>query len=146
MPWHIVTWPNGEWVYLEPTGYEAPLIGRHWSHGVLDCYSIIRDWYRLERGITLPDFERADEWWHKGQNLYVENFKAAGFTSVPMEELQPGDVLLMQVASRVSNHGAVYLGNNIMLHHLHRRLSCRAVFDGYYRKHCTMVLRYGGST
>ncbi|MDR3427935.1 Mov34/MPN/PAD-1 family protein [Silvimonas sp.] len=42
-----------------PSGYEAPLVGRSFHHGVLDCYSLIRDWYRRERGISLPDFERA---------------------------------------------------------------------------------------
>jgi proteasome lid subunit RPN8/RPN11 len=143
LPWHIVSWPGQEWAYMEPEGYQAPLIGRVWSHGVLDCYSLIRDWYRIERGIILPDFDRNDDWWHKGQNLYVDNFQGAGFYRVMDDQLLPGDVLLMQVLANVPNHGAIYLGDGIILHHLHRRLSSREVYGGYYRKHCTHVLRYG---
>jgi cell wall-associated NlpC family hydrolase len=126
-----------------PEGYTAPLLGRMWCHGVLDCYSLIRDWYRLERGIVLPDFTRSDEWWLKNQNLYVDNFRAAGFTRIVDEDaLQPGDVLLMQIMAPVPNHGAVYLGDGIILHHLHGRLSCREVWGGYYKKHTTHILRH----
>lgn len=142
LPWHIVNFPDPDWRYIEPNGYEAPLIGRVWSHGVLDCYTIIKDWYRIERGIELPEPERHDEWWLKGENLYVDNFKAAGFIRIIDEPLQVGDVLLMQIRSKVPNHGAIYLGDDIILHHLYNRLSCREVFGGYYKKHCVMVLRY----
>lgn len=143
LPWHIISIPQGQWAHLMPEGYTAPLLGRMWCHGVLDCYSLIRDWYRLERGIVLPDFTRSDEWWLKNQNLYVDNFRAAGFTRIVDEDaLQPGDVLLMQIMAPVPNHGAVYLGDGIILHHLHGRLSCREVWGGYYKKHTTHILRH----
>lgn len=29
--------PSEDWVRIEPTGFVAPLVGREWSHGVLDC-------------------------------------------------------------------------------------------------------------
>lgn len=145
LPWYIVSWPGLNWAECYPEGYRAPLIGRVWAHGVLDCYSLIRDWYAQERGITLPDFARADNWWRNGGNLYVENFGKAGFVVVPDGKPEPGDVLLMQVLADVPNHGAIYLGNDIILHHLHNRLSCREVFGGYYRKHCVKVLRYADS-
>ena len=58
LPWFIVSFPSGHWTELRPQGYAAPLVGREWSHGVLDCYSLIRDWYAQERGIDLPDFPR----------------------------------------------------------------------------------------
>ncbi len=41
--WHIVSFPSGEWSELIPSGYIAPLVGRQWSHGVLDCYALVRD-------------------------------------------------------------------------------------------------------
>lgn len=142
--WYIASWPGQQLEYIQPTGYQAPLVGRVWAHGVLDCYTLIRDWYKLERGVTLPDYERTDNWWRHGQNLYMENFASAGFLSVDMADMQPGDVLLMQVLANVANHAAIYLGNGVILHHLHGRLSCREVFGGYYRKHTVKVLRYGG--
>lgn len=142
LPWVILSIPNADVQTLAPEGYEAPLIGREWSHGVLDCYAIIRDWYRLERGISLPDFPRSDEWWKRGGNLYVENFEAAGFVRVDESELAEGDVILMQMGSPVPNHGAVYLGDERMLHHLQNRLSCRDIYGGIWKKHTTHVLRY----
>lgn len=146
LPWWVLGINQEDtphWAHIEPSGYQAPLVGRTWSHGVLDCYSIIRDWYRMERGVTLPDFHRNVEWWYKGENIYVENFEKAGFVRVD-DKPQHGDVLLMQVLANVPNHGAIYLDGDIILHHLHNRLSCREVYGGYYRKHTTHVLRYKG--
>lgn len=142
LPWFIVGLPDEVWEYIEPSGYVAPLIGRQWSHGVLDCYAVIRDYYQMERGITLDQFERSDEWWNRGENLYMDNFKAQGFIQISGDDLQEGDVILMRVKSTVPNHGAVYLGNNVILHHVHGRLSSRDVFGGYWLKHTAGYFRY----
>lgn len=142
LPWHIYSHPAGTWGYCEPCGYEAPILGRVFVHGVLDCYSLIRDWYKKEKRITLPDFERGVEWWRHGQNLYVENFEKAGFKRIIDEQPQHGDVLLMQILSNVPNHGAVYLEGDNIIHHLYNRLSSREVWGGYYRKHTTHILRH----
>ena len=61
LPWSIVSFPAGQWAQIKPVGYVAPLVGRQWAHGVLDCYALVRDWYAQERGIELPDFERFDD-------------------------------------------------------------------------------------
>lgn len=142
LPWHIVSVPSQQWAYMEPDGYQAPLIGREWSHGVLDCYAIIRDWFQLERGITLPDFSRHDEWWLRGEDLYMENFGSAGFTEVTQDKLQPGDVILMRIFSPVPNHGAVYLGDNQIIHHVQNRLSCREPYGIFWRNRSTHFLRH----
>lgn len=144
--WHIVSVPTGAWFSFEPENYKAPLVGREFVHGVLDCYSIIRDYYREVLSIEIPDFHRDHEWWEKGQNLYAENFRAAGFVEVNMKDLREHDVLLMQIHSKVINHGAVYLGRDTMLHHAMGRLSSREIFGGYYRKHTVKVLRHEDNT
>ena len=51
--------------------------------GVSDCYSLIRDWYRTERGIALPEFPRDWEWWEYGGDLYAMGFAEAGFVKLP---------------------------------------------------------------
>lgn len=142
LPWSIVSVPNGEWFDFLPKGYRAPLVGREWSHGILDCYSLIRDYYKETLNIDLPDFSRDYEWWLKGQDIYCDNFRKAGFEEIEFDKIRPHDVVLIQVMSPVVNHGAVYLGNDQILHHLHRRLSGREVFGGYYRKHAIKVLRH----
>jgi proteasome lid subunit RPN8/RPN11 len=145
LPWFILSFPSGQWHEMQPSGYIAPLVGRAWAHGVLDCYSVIRDWYRAERGIDLPNFDRFDEWWKRGQNLYLDNFGSAGFEAlgtVQSQDMEIGDVLLMQVASPVPNHAAIYLGDGLILHHLQGRLSSRDVYGGYWQKITTHILRH----
>jgi proteasome lid subunit RPN8/RPN11 len=146
LPWFICGIPSEQWEYLEPKGYVAPLVGRQWAHGVLDCYSIIKDWYLQERNIELLDFERSDEWWKIGGNLYLDNFEKAGFRKITKEELQEGDVILMCIYSTVPNHGAIYLGDGLILHHVQNRLSTRDVYGGYWLKNTYGYLRYEKSS
>lgn len=142
MPWHIVSLPDGAWIECSPDQPEwRPLIGRVFKHGSDDCYSLIRDWYAQERGVKLLDFDRPDDWWERGMNLYLDGFPKAGFV-VSREQPAIGDVLLMQIESPVPNHAAIYLGDDLILHHLHGRLSSRDVYSGYYRQVTTHCLRY----
>lgn len=159
VPWIIVSVRDGkveDTRVVTPTGWKAPLVGRSFFHGVLDCYTLIRDWYSREAGISLPDFERADDWWAKGENLYVENFEKAGFRRLKEgEPVKEADVLLMQVRAKVPNHAGVYIGDSALteapelhkihdafLHHLYGRLSTREVYGGYWKECTTHVLRH----
>lgn len=153
LPWHIVRVDlvdgvpaAGEVVTIEPSGYRAPLVGRQFSHGVLDCYQLIVDWYAQERAITLPQFSRADEWWNDGKSdLYTEGFPKAGFVQLPDDTApEVGDVILMQIRARngVPNHAAIYLGDGLMLHHMHGRLSSRDLYGGYYLENTRAILRH----
>lgn len=143
LPWSIYSVSMGTWRTISPSGYKAPLIGREFSHGVNDCYSLIIDFYREEYGINLLDFERREEWWNKGDDLYMENFRKAGF-EITNDAPKRGDVILMQIQSKVVNHAGIYMGDNIMMHHLIKRLSCREVFGGWYLKNTRAIIRYKG--
>lgn len=145
LPWLIVNHPVGNHVQIKPTGYEAPLVGREYSHGILDCYQIIVDYYKRELKIELPHFQREDGWWDRGDNLYMENFAKAGFVQVgdgAHDDVRLHDGLLMQVGCNVPNHAAVYVGDTLVLQHVYGRLSSRDVYGGYWRKHTTHVLRH----
>lgn len=143
LPWHILSWPAEDLRTIEPSGYRAPLVGRQFAHGVLDCYTLIRDWYQREPGITLPEFQRRDDWWKHGEDLYMQHYGEAGFVAVSQDQPgQVGDVILMQLRAPVPNHAGVYLGDGLMLHHLHGRLSSRDVFGGYWQEITRCILRY----
>ena len=148
-PWLIVhvSIPDGgdepvatEIYQFEPKGFQAPLIGRKFVHGVHDCYAIVRDFYERERGIDLPDFERMDKWWERGETLYMDHFAECGFEEItgPME---PGDVILMQSRSSTPNHAAVYVGNGRIVHHFYGRLSTRDIYGGYWREITRLIIR-----
>ena len=142
LPWFIVN-PNTEaWGGCEPTGFELPYVGREFSFGVIDCYTLVRDWYKKELGVDLRDYERRDKFWDRGENLYLDNFAAEGFRKIPVDEVQRGDLLLMQLVSPLPNHAAIYLGDQQILHHVQGRLSSRDLYGGYYGKSTACALRH----
>lgn len=164
LPWHIVSVYKdageepriGEWYSFEPSNYEAPLVGRTFHHGDLDCYGLVRDFYHREMGIDIPDFERPDFWWEKedGGELYLDQFEKAGFRVVT-GDLQLGDGILMQYRSDRTNHAGVYLGEttlasqpdlppvpSALLHHAMPRLSERVPYMGYWKNITRLVVRH----
>ena len=141
MPWYILSWPEGDLRYLEPRHGRRPLVGRPYVYGALDCYSLVQDWYQAERGVDLARFPTEDRWWEQGdQDVLMESFRAVGFAEVA--EPAHGDVILMQVGAPVTNHCAIYLGDNMMLHHMPGKLSGREVYGGYWRERTRLYLRY----
>lgn len=155
LPWLIVAvWKQpedavphvvGDYAF-EPTGYEAPLLGRQFFFGVLDCYTLVQDWYKREQMIDLPHFERRDEFWKNNASqidLYAQ-YGDAGFAEVPAgEPLRVGDVILMQIRAPFANHAGVYVGNGKMLHHLSRKLSTLEVYPRSYWQDVTRrIVRY----
>lgn len=145
IPWGIIA-TDGEnfsdLVWMDESVI-APLEGRPFVHGVWDCYGLVRDWFRLERGITIPNFPRGMEWWEKGANHYEENFEKAGFVEISRDEIQPGDCAMYQVRSPVINHAAVITGSNEIMHHLFHRYSGRDDFHKWERLVAKYV-RYKG--
>ncbi len=144
LPWVIVNYPAGHYTITEPSGYVAPLEGREFSHGVLDCYTLVRDYYQRTLGITLKDYARPHNWWLRGMDLYRDNFADTDFIEVTDGSLpQLHDFLLIQHASPVANHGAIYLGaSNEILHHVWGKISGRSPYGGYWRKATRSVLRH----
>lgn len=145
LPWLIVNHPTGAAHWFEPTGYSAPLLGRVFVHGVLDCYALIRDWYQRELGVQLLDFVRSEDWWLKGENLYGDNFARAGFVPVEMSALRRGDMIVMRIRAPREcdgNHAGVYLGDQVILQHLQGRLSSRDVYGGWFIKNTTHCMRH----
>jgi len=165
LPWHIVAVGQDagedaptvrDWYSFVPSGYRAPLVGRSFHHGTLDCYGLVRDFYARELAIELPDFERPDDWWEKPDTgeLYLDNFEVAGFVRAS-DGPRYGDVILMQYRSERTNHAGVYLGDaalrtqpdlhfipDALLHHAMPRLSERVLYAGYWQDITRMVVRH----
>lgn len=140
LPWVIMSYPDVDMSVTYPE--ETPLIGRPFVHGVTDCWSLVRDFYKQEYNIHLRDYEREDEWWMKGQDMYIENLDEEGFIEITREQLQIGDVLFMQLESPVTNHAAVLVDDGIILHHLYGRPSAKGRYGGYWIDRTTRFLRH----
>ncbi len=143
--WYIVN-PNTEkWTITKPNGYKLDYIGRQFSHGVVDCYSLVRDFYKREFNINLTDYYRKDKWWEGEENLYIDNFAKEGFKEIPLKQIKYGCVILINLESNKANHAAIYIGkenkdNNKILHHVQGRLSGIDTYDGYYLINTSKVL------
>lgn len=142
LPWIIVGWPSTMIHQMEPSGYVPPIIGRTFCHGVLDCYSLVRDYYKQELGVELKDYPRQERWWMKGEALYLDHYEEEGFRQVPLSDICTNDLLLMQRRASTPNHGAVYVGNSQIVHHVEGRLSTREVYGGYWQQITTHALRH----
>lgn len=142
VPWLIVNYPTQQHEWLLPSGYVAPLEGRTYTFKILDCYTLVRDYYERMFGITWATLPYEEEWWLNGKNHYVEGFESGGFIQVKEADMREHDVVLMQVTSPVPNHAGVLLADGTMLHHPYGGLSCRRPYGGYWRKHTTHVLRH----
>lgn len=161
VPWGIIK-TNGEQA-LDPVFWGdslpiVPLIGRPFIHGVYDCYSCLRDTFRLgkekleEQAVTkhwpfdpidLPEVPRDDCWWDSDKDFYKDMFKEIGWVEIPMEEMKPGDGFLIKIRSKKLNHAGLYIGNNLILQHLPGKSSTRQPF-GIWGRGADMYLRYEG--
>ena len=123
-------------------GQTPSLYGRQYLHAVTDCYSFVRDFYAQELSIVLTNYIRKDHWWDRGENLYMDNYGQEGFRKIPLSEVRYGDLLVMSIGSTVANHGAIYLGNNKVGHHLTDRLSSIDVYGNFLRDRTVLCLRH----
>lgn len=142
LPWLIVNWPVGHYYVLEPCGVEIPLLQREFCYGVLDCFALVRDYYRTRLNIQIPDFQRPTDWSQCRESPVLTNLADAGFELVPQDRLNMHDVLLMKCRAPVVNHLAVFTGGVSILQHLRDRLSEVGVYDGYWRKVTVAVARH----
>lgn len=160
VPWGIIV-TDGERA-SEPTLWGdqlpiAPLIGRDFMHGVHDCYSLLRDAFRVGKiGMAaqempewphdpyqFPEVPRSDGWWNlEGEDLYSAYFEKTGWRQISVGEARPGDGFLMTIgATEKLNHAGLLVGNNLILHHLPTRPSRREP-AGIWARGAKMWLRW----
>lgn len=126
---------------LTPSGFEMDYLGRPYIFGVFDCYSLIVDYYRREFDIVLGNYPHIDNWANLGHNFFAESYEKEGFIRLIDQAPTAGDLFLIQSGATVPNHVAIYLGDEIIMHQTHGRLSRRDIYGGYWQKHTTHHLR-----
>jgi len=134
-----------------PLFHDGQHVPRDFIHYASDCYALLQDYYGA-LGWKLQDMPRCWEWWKDPDqhgSLYLDNLESQGFevvTTDPSEIpalVQPHDAYLLAIRSKVPNHGGVYLGDGLVLEHLHGRLSSRQPL-ARIQKHITHLVRWKG--
>lgn len=132
LTWLIMDGQKNVGIY-NPTGYIPPLEGRVFHYGVIDCYTLIKDYYKLTFNIEISDFERYTEnWWNDYGTNFEEYYTKEGFIPFDISSIKEHDLLVMCIGSPHPNHYGIYLGNSTMLHHAAGRLSCKEKVTKYY--------------
>lgn len=144
-PYFIYSIEHDHWELLEPSGWKAPsLIGRKFIWGKYDCWSIISDWYLETKKIKLMNWKRPKRIKDFIQNPEFEKaLPLGGFQKQESNKnIKVGDVLLFQSVTGNLDHVAVYIGDNMILNHNIKALSCRELFDLRYQQALRGVYRY----
>ena len=144
-PYYIYSFEQKNWSQINPSGWKAPsLIGRRFIWGKHDCWSIIHDWYKETKNIELMQWERPKKIKHFLANPEFEKaLPLGGFVKQKNNEnIEVGDVLLFKSVTGNLDHVAVYIGDNMILNHCIKTLSCRELFDLRYQQALRGVYRY----
>ena len=133
-----------ETLLLEPSGFMLDYVGRPYHYGLIDCYTLSVDYFKREFGIALPPLRstRDTKFWEHDDPVMERSFTEAGFERVEGSPARRGDLFLIQVGGKVANHVAIYIGDDMILHHCADRLSNRAIYGGFWHKHTTHHLRH----
>lgn len=120
------------------------LLGIPYLDGKDDCYGLVRRYYHTEYGLILRNYARPIGFDKAGLSLLSDHFSKEGFVvvNIPLNQLQPGDAVLMAIASHTANHVGVYVGEGQFLHHLYRRPSELSPLDDRWKARVLYVVRH----
>ena len=131
----------------------APLTGRRWVTSHQNCYTLIKDWYKIHRGIELGHYylHSTDAPQQAGWNDFEESIASEGFKLVShsaCDEILTGDLVLFKLGRTVnSNHiGVIHdAEKNLLMHHPGSQVSLAEPYGKLLRRTTHQVWRYVGS-
>ena len=130
LPFYICNPETKQWNYFEPSGYKAPLLGRKWTWGSADCWTLVIDYF-AEKGLEVKNWERpkrSEEILTNG--IFERLIPKSNFVPVD-DEIQVGDLLLHKFKGPCPDHVSVYIGDQKVIHHMYGRLSSRDLYGPY---------------
>ncbi len=141
--WFIYSAFTKEWCSFKPSDFKSGLYGRTWIWGKQDCLSLIWDYFEEKLNLKLKDWPRPRDLKAFAQKPYFQKvLTESGFRKVDINNIQPNDILVMEGIFNKLNHVALYLGDQTILHHTLKKLSCRETYDLEYIKLTKEVYRY----
>jgi cell wall-associated NlpC family hydrolase len=116
------------------------LVGQQWEYGKQDCYTLVRQYYAL-LGVNLPDFPRPEDL-GTTDSIFLRHARSLKFESVALDDRRKSDLLVMRLGTRTPMHGAIYVGNDKILHQRMNSISAVEPLRQYYWKRIAAVFRH----
>lgn len=141
-PWFIISYPNVEdSTVIFPKGRNT-MLDRNYIYGILDCFSLCRDFYKLY-GIYLPNYYREEDFWNHGYSQYLDLYDRHNFTRINnLQDAKFGDMILHNIRSDQPNHASIYVGDGQILHQPQSRLSVLEEMREFWQKTFFCILRH----
>jgi len=117
----------------------------------IDCFNLVVQIYKDKLNIEIPylslDFcNIVDEYWYSKSHERL--FEIGGTPEYGWKQVyspEPYDLITMSIGStNITNHCAMYLGNNKIIHTLQNNKSHIAVYGKYYKQYTMGILRWIG--
>ena len=145
----IVAWPSGKALLYHPISHKnlLPYEGRQYRLNVADCYRLAKDFYQREFGITLNSYTADQSYLRLAINVQVRNTMLLQYVQNGFEQVanpQFGDGILISSGNNLNapEHVAIYLGNDMLLHHYASKLSCTQPYSQFWKARTVMIVRH----
>jgi proteasome lid subunit RPN8/RPN11 len=139
IPYLVYGVKGDEFEIFDPTPAWHQLLELHWDWGRQDCFSMVRDYFRVCHEIEIPEHDRPDPF-PPEYNFFHMLHEDMGFRVVEKPPREH-DVISLHFGCRFENHLAVVLGDQV-LHHAKDRLSQREDFTKAWRDRIVHVYRH----
>jgi proteasome lid subunit RPN8/RPN11 len=151
----------------EPNGYDSPYMGRAFKIGEQDCFTLAKDYYENELGITFGDFQRDENWSRDIESIVKKKMKDVGASPLEsfkknvdfliknedfvkvheknpdLSDLNVHDALIFNYEGDTGiSHFGVYLGGGNVLHQPSRACSRIQEYSAGLRHKTSYVLRH----
>jgi cell wall-associated NlpC family hydrolase len=115
----------------------------------MDCYNLCRYVYKQETGIEIPFLSYDccnivdDDWYNKTTEQFFENQVYANTNCLKVSSPSIFDFILISIGStNVTNHCAMYVDSNKILHTMVGRPSWISPYGNYYKQYTTGIYRW----
>lgn len=121
------------------------LVGKSFSLGKQDCFSLTIDFFKQNFDIEIPNIARPADWKPDEVDLISQFYHLSGFEKLDVEETwppRPADVLVTTIGGSNPNHLVIYLGGNQIIHHKQYSISSVETMRPIWKRVTSYILRH----
>lgn len=148
LPFYMYDVQADKWNEYIPKSYEPRVECEDFVLGFKDCYGLVKDYFWLSYKKYLSDYDRDESFVHEEQGVIMDSFEKEGFTKVPVDSIQIGDVILFKTDKALPQHFGILIAPQVFLHHPQNGLSRKEMLTGRWlsRIFCALRVKNSGNS